>query len=160
MGSNQLSKDLESRSAPWLSVPHVPVVGIEHPCLITDIGRALGTLGGPDATSKLIGDKAASIEADFYLHPGNPNSRPIPSFNTKTTNVLLKVTVPKRTGRKRKRGSEDAFLELPKAPSSRPSLLSDPNDAKFLFQSLQDNSDRYVVEAVGPVQQTHRFRRE
>lgn len=103
--------------------------------------------------------RSASIEADFYLHPGDRISKPISSFNTKTTNVLLKITVPRRTGRKRKRGSEGEFLAFPQASSSSPPLLSDPNDAKVLFQSLQDKTDRYVVEAVGLVQHTHRFRR-
>ncbi|KAL9028667.1 MAG: hypothetical protein Q9196_003001 [Gyalolechia fulgens] len=135
MDSDHLSKDLENGSAPWLNVPLVPVVGIEHPCLITDIGRAIDTLGGPEATSK-----------------------PIASFNTKTSNVLLKITVPKRTGRKRKRGGDGEFLESSQPPSSKPSLLSDPDDAQALLQSMRDNADQYCIEAVGSVQRTHRFR--
>lgn len=75
MESDQLSEDLESRSAPWLSVPPVPLVGIEHPCLITDIGRAVGTLGGSDATSKiginrsrfLLAPWGSNFEAHFFL---------------------------------------------------------------------------------------------
>ncbi|KAL9004787.1 MAG: hypothetical protein Q9188_002401 [Gyalolechia gomerana] len=159
MDTGHLSKGLENRSAPWLNVPCVPVIGIEHPCLITDIGRAIGTLGGPEATSELIGNRSASIGANFHLHPGNRNSKPISSFNTKTSNVLLKITVPKRTGRKRKRESEGEFLESSQAPSSKLSLLSDPHDAQALFQSMRDNSDKYRMVTVGSVQQTHRFRR-
>ncbi|KAL8936826.1 MAG: hypothetical protein Q9216_004727 [Gyalolechia sp. 2 TL-2023] len=160
MDFNQLSTNIESRSAPWHNVPRVPVVGIEHPCLLTDLGRAMDTLGGPKAISKLIGDQSASVEANFHLHPGNRNSKPISSFNTKTGNVLLKITVPKKTGRKRKRGSDGDFLEDLETPSSKLSLLSNPDDARALFQNMRGNSDRYRVEAVGSVQQTHRFRRE
>lgn len=54
MDRDQFSKRVEQCSAPWFNVPRVPVVGIEHPCLISDIGRAIDTLGGPEPTSKVI----------------------------------------------------------------------------------------------------------
>ncbi|KAL9599910.1 MAG: hypothetical protein Q9219_003543 [cf. Caloplaca sp. 3 TL-2023] len=156
----QLSNEpSESRSAPWSTVPQVPVVGIEHPCAIRNLGRAIDTLGGSEAVSELIGEASASIEAQFRFLPGNRERQPIPSFNSKTSNVLLKITVPKRTGRKRKRGSENVSFESEEPPGSTPTLISDPDDAQRLVRSMQDNPDRYLIEVVGSVKQTHRFRR-
>ncbi|KAL8838617.1 MAG: hypothetical protein Q9170_002063 [Blastenia crenularia] len=159
MESNHLSEGAQNRDAPWFKVPNVPVVGIEHPCLISNIGKAIDTLGGQELTSALIGETSVSIEAGLRLHPGNPNSKPIPSFNTKTKDVLLKITVPQRTGRKRKRGSNGVFSESTQVVSSKRSLLSDPDDAKLLFQSMREHSDKYQIKVVGKIQQTHRFRR-
>ena len=47
------------------------------------------------------------------------------SHNSQTRNVLLKITVPKRTGRKRKRGSNGPFLGELKSTE----LDGDSNDA-------------------------------
>ncbi|KAL8798957.1 MAG: hypothetical protein Q9182_006255 [Xanthomendoza sp. 2 TL-2023] len=151
---------VNNRSAPWFPIPPTPVVGVEHPCLITNIAKAIDTLGGPSKLEKLVGDKSASVEADLHLHPGERNAKPIASFNSKTSNVLLKITFPKRTGRKRKKGSDDAWQPVPEVHSSKSVLLSDPQDARDLLQNMQDNPNRYVVEPVGMVEQTHRFRRK
>ncbi|KAL8720698.1 MAG: hypothetical protein Q9225_002491 [Loekoesia sp. 1 TL-2023] len=159
MDRDQFSKRVEHCSALWFNVPRVTIVGIEHPYLISDIERAIDSLGGLQKTSKLIRGASASIEADLHLHPGNPDSKPIASFNTKTSNVLLRITVPKRTGRKRKRGSNGEFSESSQASPSKRPLLSDPDDAQRLFRSIRDNADRYRTEIVGSVKQTHRFRR-
>ncbi|KAI9779564.1 MAG: tau 95 subunit of transcription factor TFIIIC [Candelina submexicana] len=100
-------------------------------------------------------------------------SKPIWSRNVKTNNVLVKVTVPKRTGRKRKRGSTEPYMDDVEAPKPAPGLASsamdDPNHAAkhidsvskkaaHLLQSLRDNVAKYKVEAVGTIEQTHRFR--
>ncbi|KAL8725775.1 MAG: hypothetical protein Q9166_007140 [cf. Caloplaca sp. 2 TL-2023] len=153
-------EDAICRSAPWLSIPRVTVVGVEHPFLITNIVRAIDTLGGSQKVEKLVGDAAPTIEADLHLHPGDRNSKPIPSFNSNTNNVLLRITVPKRTGRKRKRGSDGEWQDDDSGvPSSQRRLLSDPEDARRLVRSMRGNPDRYNVEPVGSVKQTHRFRR-
>jgi general transcription factor 3C polypeptide 5 (transcription factor C subunit 1) len=44
------------------------------------------------------------------LRPDDALAKPVMSNTVKTNNLLLKVTVPKRTGRKRKRGSDGPFL--------------------------------------------------
>lgn len=108
---------------------------------------------------QLVGEDSATIEADLYLRPGNRESKPIASFNSKTNSVLLRITVPKRTGRKRKRGSDEAWQYHAEVPVSSARLLSDPRDAQRLAGSLRDNSDRYNVESICSVRQTHRFRR-
>ena len=48
------SKEVEHRNAPWFNVPRVPVIGIEHPYLISDIGKAIQTLGGSELSSKVL----------------------------------------------------------------------------------------------------------
>jgi general transcription factor 3C polypeptide 5 (transcription factor C subunit 1) len=81
-----------------------------------------------------------------------------------TTNVLLKITVPKRTGRKRKRGSQDPYLgDINAPPSSAPmagnlrshSRLDRPVD---VVRALKDNVGKYEIEAVAEIERTHRFR--
>ncbi|KAI4087518.1 MAG: hypothetical protein LQ344_006713 [Seirophora lacunosa] len=151
--------DVENQSAPWSTIPRVSIVGIEHPYMISDIGRAINTLGGSPKTSQLVGQASTSIEADLYFHPGDRNSKPVASFNTSTSNLLCRVTVPKRTGRKRKRGSDQPWQESSPSPQFERPLLSDPDDVQCLVASMQDNADRYRTELVGSIDQTHRFRR-
>lgn len=81
-------------------------------------------------------------------------------------NVLFKVTVPKRTGRKRKRGSNDAWqgdLEVAtengdQSPSATLRSKAKLDEPKILRRKLQDNVDRYQAEAVGVIKHTHRYR--
>lgn len=82
--------------------------------------------------------------------------------------MVLKVTVPKRTGRKRKRGTDGPWegevdmRDVPRAsPGAEPiysrSRLDNP---KLLRRKMRDNVDRYSVKAVGVIKHTHRFRGE
>ncbi|KAL8784496.1 MAG: hypothetical protein Q9213_003933 [Squamulea squamosa] len=145
-------------NAPWLTIPHGPIVGIEHPFLIADISKAVDTLGSSRQLEKLVGKTSAFAEVDLRLHPGDRNSKPIASFNSQTNNILLKITVPKRTGRKRKRGSDKEWQHNAEASGSGTRLLSDPQDARRLVRSMRDNPNRYEVDPIGAVKQTHRFR--
>ena len=65
------------------------------------------------------------------------------------------MTVPRRTGRRRKRGTEEPFTEmhLPSENDGCPRL-----SARDLRRSLEDNVGRYQVEPVGMVNRTHVFR--
>lgn len=80
-------------------------------------------------------------------------------------NVLFKITVPKRTGRKRKRGSNGPWqgeADQPAEATGRgpESLRSESrlDEPKILRRKLQDNVDRYQAEAVGVIKHTHRYR--
>ena len=80
-----------------------------------------------------------------------------------TNNLLLKVTVPKRTGRKRKRGSSGPFQaeahgEEANAQSQGPRSQNPHVDAATIFRSLQDNASKYTVSVAGLIDETHRFR--
>jgi hypothetical protein len=83
-------------------------------------------------------------------------SRPAQSISTQSNNILLKVTVPKRTGRKRKRGSDGPFVEDPACvnPGNAPPRPT----AREVLRTLRDNEGKYQVEPVGLIERTHVFR--
>lgn len=82
-------------------------------------------------------------------------SRPLQSTSSASNNILLKVTVSKRTGRKRKKGSDEPFSGVPVTTvHEQPQRRS----AKQLLRSLSDNVGKYKVEPVGLVNRTHVFR--
>lgn len=85
------------------------------------------------------------------LRPEDAMSRPLSSTCGPANNILLNITVPKRTGRKRKRGSSDEF-------TFHSSTDSEQSNAAQLRRKLQDNVGRYEVKPVGRVGRTHVFR--
>jgi general transcription factor 3C polypeptide 5 (transcription factor C subunit 1) len=94
-------------------------------------------------------------QANLVLRPDDAMARPVQSTSSVSNNVLVKVTVPKRTGRKRKKGSDEPFMDAPEPEDteSRPR-----RSAKDLMRSLSDNPSAYHVEPVGKIQRTHVFR--
>jgi general transcription factor 3C polypeptide 5 (transcription factor C subunit 1) len=71
-----------------------------------------------------------------------------------TNHALLKVSLPKWTGRKRKRGSNDPFVaDTDYDPNKRM-----PIDAKTLFTMLNDNRENYTVKPVALLPESHLFR--
>jgi general transcription factor 3C polypeptide 5 (transcription factor C subunit 1) len=107
----------------------------------------------------------------LYLRPNDPMCVPILSHNTPSNNLLLKVTLPKRTGRKRKRGSQDPYTSdvdtPPILPANGNGPTAQPNSIRSqsrldtpakLLHTLRYTVDTYSVEVVGEVKQTHRFR--
>lgn len=88
----------------------------------------------------------------LYLRPNDPTCAVLESYVAPTSNVILKITVPKRTGRKRKRGSQGPFPQ--EENSETPIRL----DANAVFQSLNDNVGKYQIEPLGVVNITHRYR--
>lgn len=77
-------------------------------------------------------------------------------------NVLLRITLPKRTGRKRKRGSDAPFESHSEgqAQGDVDSRVSSPAplDGAQVLQRLREVGGRYRAEPVGLVKHTHRFR--
>lgn len=88
------------------------------------------------------------------------------SHNARSHNIVLKVTVPKRTGRKRKRGTNEPWqgdVEFqgidPSAPASENVCsIGRHDDPRLLRRKLEDNVGKYHVEAAGLIKHTHRFR--
>lgn len=80
------------------------------------------------------------------------------SANVSTNNILLKVTIPKRTGLKRRRGSDSPFDQGTEVRVSGERARPMLKGAQYLFRSMRDNTKSYQVEAVGIINQTHRFR--
>lgn len=79
------------------------------------------------------------------------------SFTRQSNNILLKLTVPRWTGRKRKRGSDEPFQEDPSATPEQ--IEKERQSCAFRQRSLMDNAEQYTVEAVGTVMRTHNFRK-
>lgn len=92
----------------------------------------------------------------LYLNYEDPASGAIVSHNTASHNVLLKITLPKRTGRKRKRATDGPWQGEVVEMDTDTHL--DLNDASTLRQKIKDNQDDHEVEVVGLVKQTHRYR--
>jgi general transcription factor 3C polypeptide 5 (transcription factor C subunit 1) len=137
-------------TAPEYSVPAVPVVSVEHPCMVQNVDKAIRMLGGDSEivqTLRQYNDRPLGLR----FEPDDPTSRQVLSYNKKSANLLLKVTVPRRTGRKRKRGTGDDFKADPTGPPGR-------KDAKHLLRSFEDNQQRCQVEVVGPITSTHVWR--
>lgn len=84
------------------------------------------------------------------------------SHNAASHNVVLKITVPRRTGRKRKRGSSGPWegeRDISEAELVAPvRSIARQDEPKALKRKLQDNVGCYNVEAVGVIHHTHRFR--
>jgi general transcription factor 3C polypeptide 5 (transcription factor C subunit 1) len=100
------------------------------------------------------------------LRPDDPFAKRLLSTAVTTSNLLLKVTVPKRTGRKRKRGSSGPFMNESEIRTATNEASNSTNhqavnshvDASTIYRSLQDNAATYKVAVVGMVDETHRFR--
>lgn len=97
------------------------------------------------------------------LRPDDPLAKRLLATPVPTNNLLLKVSAPKRTGRKRKRGSSGPFLPEDHVEGA-PEKLEGANpknshvDAATIFRCLQDNASKYTVSVAGLVDETHRFR--
>ncbi|GMG34488.1 unnamed protein product [Aspergillus oryzae] len=120
-----MSEQHGSRTAPSYPIPSRRTVTVEHPAIIKNVDKAIDTLRE------------------------DPMSRPIQSTSLPSNNILLKVTVPRRTGRKRKRGSDEPFTGVPVStlgPEFQPR-----RSARELLRSLSDNVGRYQIEPVGLV---------
>ncbi|KAI9834535.1 MAG: hypothetical protein M1819_002911 [Sarea resinae] len=159
---------------PWLAIQDLEIVSVEHPCAITNIDRAVKSLGGDSAITKLVVSKEDDSALGLYVRPDDPLCRRILSTESKTSNILLKVVVPKTTGRKRKRGSQGPFEEEPRdvevhvdadeplqhrskrGPSS--SCSAGAIDSAKLMRMLRDNEEKFSIVPVGVIDRTRRFR--
>lgn len=101
----------------------------------------------------------------LYLRPGDRNTQPLRSKSVNTNDLLMRITVPKRTGRKRKRGDTGPFQEPSiveaKGSASEHRIGDIPariENARFLKQCLRDYPSRSKLDVIGKIECTHRFR--
>ncbi|OKL64285.1 hypothetical protein UA08_00544 [Talaromyces atroroseus] len=127
----------EPQFAPWYRIPSRRIVAVEHPGIILDPSK-------PD------------YKAQLSLRPEDPLAGTVESMNRQTNNILLKVTVPKWTGRKRKRGSDEPFTMS--SDSTQQDIERERQSCAFRQRSLMDNVHQYSVEVMGTVERTHNFR--
>ncbi|EQL30937.1 hypothetical protein BDFG_06691 [Blastomyces dermatitidis ATCC 26199] len=158
------------RTAPWYSIPAREIVTVEHPCVVKNIDKGIETLSGNGGIPRLLNPPRQDSSINLFLSPEDGMSRPLSSICNPANNILLKITVPKRTGRKRKRGSDEPFTNdlndveeasEPASPTTSRSSATVPSralNARALLRRLQDNVGKYEVEAIGCVERMHNFR--
>ncbi|KLO96500.1 hypothetical protein CEK26_006918 [Fusarium fujikuroi] len=88
-------------SAPGYTVPSRAIGAVEIPAVVENIDRTVKAFGRVPNLQHVMDAGRNSIP--LYLTPEIPFCKPIMSHNARSHNVVLKITVPKRTGRKRKR---------------------------------------------------------
>ncbi|TVY44231.1 Transcription factor tau subunit [Lachnellula occidentalis] len=156
-------------AAPVYKIPSRKVVAVEHPLVVKNLENGLKTFGKNQPFERLIDTSDPDSCIPLYLRHNDPMCVPVLSYNTPTNNVLLKITVPKRIGRKRKRGALDpslyndtGFSSLSDTgpTSSTDSIGSQSRKDKpaELLRTLKDNASNYSIEAVAEITNTHRFR--
>ncbi|KAJ8126124.1 hypothetical protein O1611_g7514 [Lasiodiplodia mahajangana] len=155
-------------SAPTFEVPNRKIVAVDHPCILLDLENGLRSFGPKPNFQKLVDDVQEPQALPLWFRPDNPASKPIVSHHAATNNILLTITVPKRTGRKRKRGSDQPFSTERDDQSTRiNSLASHANvvssvarqdSPRTILRRVRDNPDRYQAEAVGMIRDSHRYR--
>ncbi|KAI1768684.1 hypothetical protein GGR53DRAFT_347332 [Hypoxylon sp. FL1150] len=157
--------DNDQADAPVFEIPDRKIVAIEHPAVVVNLDKGLATFGPDPDFQKLLVDSSEPSSVPLWFRPDNPTSKPIVSHLASTNNVLLKITVPKRTGRKRKRGSNEPYagdLHIPDkvavTETDEVSSVGRYDTPKSILRKMQDNVDDYQIEAVGGVQDTHRYR--
>ncbi|QPC79228.1 hypothetical protein HYE68_009980 [Fusarium pseudograminearum] len=158
------SESVHPDSAPRYMIPERVIGAIEFPAIVENPDRAVKAFGRVPHLQHVLDTGRNSIP--LYLVPEDPFFKPIMSHNARSHDVVLKVTVPKRTGRKRKRGTDGPWegdVEVTDAQDQPPAndkvasydRLDDP---KVLRRKMADNVGNYHVEAVGVIRSTHRFR--
>ncbi|KAI1800565.1 RNA polymerase III transcription factor IIIC subunit-domain-containing protein [Daldinia bambusicola] len=156
----------DSGGAPIYEVPRREIIAIEHPSVILNLDKGLATFGSDPNFQKLLVDSGEPASVPLWFRPDNPTSKPIVSHHTVTNNILLKITVPKRTGRKRKRGSNEPFsgdVDISDGTTATSGADQVSSQArrdlpKSILRKMQDNPEDYQVEAVGNIHATHRYR--
>ncbi|KAH8166659.1 hypothetical protein CIB48_g1538 [Xylaria polymorpha] len=153
-------------SAPTFEVPKRKIIAVEHPCIVLNLENGLRSFGPRPDFHKLVDDVQEPQALPLWFRPDNPASKPIVSHHAATNNILLKITVPRRTGRKRKRGSDEPFsgnsntLETAAIGSqtNTVSSVARQDRPRAILRRLQDNPDHYQAEAVGMIRDSHRYR--
>ncbi|OJD26837.1 hypothetical protein ACJ73_01772, partial [Blastomyces percursus] len=171
------------RTSPWYSIPAREIVTVEHPCVVKNLDKGIETLNGnggiprasrnkspPPFSQHILNPPRQDASIDLFLSLEDGMSRPLSSTCNPANNILLKITVPKRTGRKRKRGSDEPFtddlndVEEASEPASSVTGRSSATapsralNARALLRRLQDNVGKYEVEPIGCVERMHNFR--
>ncbi|KAF1812178.1 hypothetical protein P152DRAFT_482228 [Eremomyces bilateralis CBS 781.70] len=150
-----VSKDGE---APLFQVTEKPVICIEHPCVVKDVDKAIRSLGGEPALEKFLHEESTRKIIGASLRPDDPLAKPHLSRAVPTKDMLLRITVPKRTGRKRRRGSSEPYAFQDADTKSVVHSQSANNPVKDMLRSMQDNPESTEIKCMGAIRETHRFR--
>lgn len=136
------------KTATHLIVPaETSTISVEHPCIVKNVDKGIDMIGGPTAIAQALDDPSRTFALSF--HPQDPAAKTILATKKDAHNILLQITVPKRTGRKRKRGSDEPWIDDPHCSKQ---------DATNLLQAMRDNPSSYHVNAVSQIPSTHVWR--
>lgn len=135
-------------AAPRLAVPSERIVAVEHPCIVKNVDKASNMLGG----AKAIADTLSHGSKMTLGLKFDPAGKDIVSLNNETDNILLRFTVPKCIG-KRKRGSDEPFQPLSANEANEANA-----DAKSILRSMRDNPQGITATPLGVVENSHVFR--
>ncbi|KAF2673323.1 hypothetical protein BT63DRAFT_153470 [Microthyrium microscopicum] len=146
----------DSQLVDLVPVGDAQIISLEHPCRIHNVDRGVKSLGGHTILNKFLDSSKdwKSRKPHISLRPEDAFATKLPSFYNVTNNVVLKITVPKRTGRKRKRGSDHPFEMDADWPPPKSGLA----DAAAVHRSIRDNEKKYSYSPVGEIRHTYRFR--
>jgi general transcription factor 3C polypeptide 5 (transcription factor C subunit 1) len=134
--------------APSQSVPHLELVHVEHPCIIQDVTKGLKSLGGDVGLSSLLSNlPARDKKVNISLRPDDPFAQTTSGRLARSRDILVSVKIPKRTGRKRKRGSDEPFEPH-----------SEFDRGKDVFKAIRDGGDKVVWNTVGRFKESWRSR--
>ncbi|CAK7224263.1 tau 95 subunit of transcription factor TFIIIC [Sporothrix curviconia] len=168
--------DMDSGTAPVLPIPRRQMAAVEHPALLTSLQRGLDSFGGRADYSQIVNPSDPQTSVPMFLRHNDPASGMLSSHSAATHNVVLAVHVPRRTGMRRKRGTNGPWEVGPDvATAGAKSYKNHKNeagedkdrppgdalagrDATRLRQQLQETSGQYRTEVVGIVKHSHRYR--
>ncbi len=136
-----------SPQVPRYPVPNKEFVTVEHPFIAKNADKAIDMLGGRSNVAEAL--QSGKI-INLKFNPSDPTARNLASLPDTTDNVLLRITVPKRIG-KRKRGSNEPFVPL-QTP------IPVMRDVNYLLRSMRDNKEKTAVEVIGSIRQSHVWR--
>ncbi|KAL1896508.1 tau 95 subunit of transcription factor TFIIIC [Sporothrix stenoceras] len=152
-------------TAPVLAIPKRPMAALEHPALLTSLQRGIDSFANRADYGDMVHPAGPQSSTSVFLRQEDPSASGLSSHCAATHNVVLAVHVPKRTGMRRKRGTNDAWEFDPSAgndaPEAKDNLPGDTiaeRDARRLRRKLQETSGLYRTEVVGIVKNSHRFR--
>ncbi|EGX89642.1 RNA polymerase III transcription factor subunit, putative [Cordyceps militaris CM01] len=152
--------DTPAQFAPTYTIANAEIAAVEIPAVVQNIDRAISAFGRLSSFDHVMDPLRNSLP--LYLNPESPFCNPIMSHNSASHNVVLKITVPKRTGRRRKRGSAGPWegdQEIRDVDQeSYVCSIARQDEPKVLKRKLKDNVGRYKVDAIGVVRHTHKFR--
>ncbi|CAK7265304.1 tau 95 subunit of transcription factor TFIIIC [Sporothrix epigloea] len=156
-----------SDTAPVLPIPRRQMAAVEHPALLTSLQRGLDSFGGRADYGQIVHPSDPQTSVPMFLRRDDPMSGMLSSHSAATHNVVLAVHLPKRTGRRRRRGTNGPWEPVPAAAGSAATGASTKHlagdsmagrDAAQLRHKLQETAGQYRTEVLGIVKHSHRYR--
>ncbi len=153
-------------TTPVLPIPPRAAAAVEHPALLTSLSRGIASFAGRADYDQVVRPAGPHVAVPVFLRYEDPASSMLLSHKAATHNVVLAVHVPRRTGRRRRRGVPGAAWEGDVAMASPstsgegqlPGDTLDQRDARLLRRKLRDTAGLYQTEVVGLVKHSHRYR--